>query len=189
MVDDKTVKIKRFDKTEVYPELNELKQAAEPKKLSKRQKIAIMAGGLFFVFLLAFFMAAYYHDEQLLLEQKKIHKEELAAVQKKQSAIEQKKSTEINSTQFSNIKDKAETIIKEVPIANEDVQQTVNVAERHIQKAVSAAQTVQGSEKVQAVLQDKAELVNQLLALLQEQKNKLFSLFDQTARPKQKADK
>lgn len=82
MVDDKTVKIKRFDKTEVYPELNELKQAAEPKKLSKRQKIAIMAGGLFFVFLLAFFMAAYYHDEQLLLEQKKIHKEELAAVQK-----------------------------------------------------------------------------------------------------------
>lgn len=69
------------------------------------------------------------------------------------------------------------------------MQQTVNVAERHIQKAVSAAQTVQGSEKVQAVLQDKAELVNQLLALLQEQKNKLFSLFDQTARPKQKADK
>ncbi|MCE5287129.1 MAG: hypothetical protein LLG02_14975 [Pelosinus sp.] len=186
MVDDKTVKLERFDKTTVYPELGELKQQPEikepKKKWSKRKKTAVIAGGCFFAFLFLFFILAYYHDEQVIAEQQQIHQKELVAAQKKQLELEkQKEAAEANYLKLNDMKAKAENYLQDVDIPKkEEVKQTVNEAEQQAQKAINAAQSVQKDPKVQAALQEHSQLINQVTQFLQEQKQKLMAIFNQT---------
>lgn len=191
MVDDKTVKLERFDKTQVYPELGELAFKSEPpappakKKWRKGKKAAIIAGGFIFCFLLLYFMAGYYHDEQLIAEQKQIHQKELAEAKKKELALEQQKqAAEANAIKFNEVKEKAENYFKDVNIPKkEEMQQTVNEAEKHVEKAVTAAQ---GSPEVRNALKEHSALITQVTEFLETQKEKLQAFFNKQS---QKADK
>jgi uncharacterized protein (DUF2126 family) len=186
MVDDKTVKLERFDKTAVYSELSHLPEPPQQKKKwSKQKKIALIAGGFIFSFLLLYFMTGYYHDEQLLAEQQQIHQKELDEAKQKQLALEQqKRAAEANSAKFNQVKDKAEFYLKDVNLPKkEEVQQTVNEAEKQVEKAVAAAQN---APKVQTAVKEHSALVLQVTQFLQEQKAKLQAFFNQQS---QKADK
>ena len=123
-MDDKTIKLERFDKTAVYPDLNGLKQPAVVKKNSRRKKAALIAGGTVLILLLGFFMAAYYHDEQIIADQKRL--------QQQPQELGEKKATEAAANRINTRVDKVQSNFPEVNIPQEEIKEKVTEAKNRV---------------------------------------------------------
>lgn len=171
-MDDKTIKLERFDKTAVYPDLNGLKQPAAVKKNARRKKIALIAGGTVLILLLVCFMAAYYHDEQIIADQKRL--------QQQTQELTEKKAAEAAANRINTRVDKVQSNFSEVNIPQEEIKEKFTEAGKQVKQVVTAAKLPDSQEKVQSLLKENAGPIKEVATFLQNQLNRLQLFLDHT---------
>ena len=171
-MDDKTIKLERFDKTAVYSDLNGLKQPAAVKKNARRKKIALIAGGTVLILLLGCFMAAYYHDEQIIADQKRL--------QQQPQELGEKKANEAAANRINTRVDKVQSNFPEVNIPQEEIKEKVTEAGKQVKQVVTAAKLPDSQEKVQSLLKENAGPIKKVTIFLQNQLDRLQLFLDHT---------
>jgi len=171
-MDDKTIKLERFDKTAVYPDLNGLKQSAAVKKNARRKKAALIAGGTVLILLLGCFMTAYYHDEQIIADQKRL--------QQQNQELAEKKTAEAAINRIDTRVDKVQSNFPEVNIPQEEIKEKVTEAGNRVKQVVTAAKLPDSQEKVQSLLKENAGPIKKVTFFLQNQLDRLQLFLDHT---------